>query len=454
MRFISLIISLQLGDFDAAAVDVMRPDDGPSLGPTTLDQPKPLLPAFRSGPLFELIQGWKSGAIPIPRFNHKTQKEVDDFLKFYGDSTDGQFGTDKVHAPNLDSEGLEWIPSGLITDQSDRDERISINTRRYIYKQGHTGVYEIESHPDKVIKYHAYCFAPNTDPYDATVVESYFMNRIALQDPDIALKVDFYSGYVSEPGSLADNQRKIPDVTCPGGVQPHIRYMIMERVGSSIFQYMYTKPDNRIPFLEAMQLGKQMISLMQRLHNLNIVHGDAHWANFAFKNVNTFSDLILIDFGRAKMVDKDAVFPDGRASGLVHPYTSGWELFDCRVSFRIDVYRTAQANAMLIYGMPYFNFLNGLNSKSSSTDLEDRRQNFQQRRKFRIIKIDANFWELEHPGLDLQAVLPSTDDATRDRIRTHLRNISTLILQPAQPYDKPNYDAIIAEYEAIIGILS
>ena len=140
MRLISIIISLQLGDLNGAALAVLRPGDGLSLGPMTLDQPEPLLPAFRRGPLYKLIQGWKSGAIPIPRFNHKTQKEVDDFLKFYGDSTDGQFGFDKVHVPNLDSEDLEWIPSGLITDQSDQDSQIQIDTSRYIYKQGETGV--------------------------------------------------------------------------------------------------------------------------------------------------------------------------------------------------------------------------------------------------------------------------------------------------------------------------
>ncbi len=85
MRFISIIISSQLGDLDGAAVAVLRPDGGQSDGRRSLDgPPKPSLPAFRRGTLFKLIQDWKSRKIPIPVFNHKTHKEVAEILNTMG----------------------------------------------------------------------------------------------------------------------------------------------------------------------------------------------------------------------------------------------------------------------------------------------------------------------------------------------------------------------------------
>ena len=459
MRFISIIISLQLGDLNGAAVDVMRPDDGLSLGPTTLDQPKPLLPAFRRGPLFKLIQGWKSGAIPIPVFNHKTHKEVVEFLNYYGKSGHGQFGLDRVHEPIMESGDEELIPSGIITDRTvEGSSEIGIITSPFIWKEGKTGVYAIEGIPQKVIKYHAYCWDPETDPYDSIVVESYFMNRLAREAPGITLNVDFYSGYVDDLGSLPHDQRKLLDVQCPKqeteGVEiyvlPHIRYMIMDKVGPSLKQYMMTRPDGRIEFLEAMRLGKEMIQLLKRLHHLNIIHGDAHMGNFAFKSDDVpNSGLILIDFGRAEFVDdetaaKDPTLPHCQ---LFHPNVAIWEIFGCKVSFRSDVYRAVKMTAMSLYGRSATLYLLGLITPPKQGDRENLRE-------FIRIKKMADFWQLG-TSLNLERVLPSTPKGIRDQIRGRLKTVSDWITNCTSKgfYTKPNYDGIIAEYDAIIGIL-
>jgi hypothetical protein len=408
---------------------------------------------FRKGKLGKLLQDWKSRTSPVPRFDHKTQKQVVEFLSFYGESTDGQFGTDKVHKPNLNSADQENIANGIITPISHGDVTIHL-VMPPIYKAGHTGVYNIVDHPTKVIKYHAYCLHIDTDPFDATVVEAYFMKRLA--EADLTLNVDYYSGYVSERGTLTEADRKIKDVSCPWGVTPHIRYMIMDKVGPSLLTYMSTGGRARIPFLEAMKLGKQMIELMKKLHNLNIIHGDAHMGNFAFKTDDPSSGLILIDFGRAKIVDEvpPASMPSS-ACRMLHPFAALWEMDGCKVSFRDDVYRAVQMTAMSLYGMYHFNYLNSLITRLKVGDPE-RNANLNpafNEIEYRRIKREADFWELG-PTINLRWVLRSTDEPTRVQIRNHLKTISELTVAPTQPYAKPDYDAIIAHYDAIIAILT
>jgi hypothetical protein len=396
---------------------------------------------------------------PFPRFDHATRKEVNEFLKLHGDSVDGEFGLDKTHKPDLSWEFGELIPGGVLSADPAQDYAIALR-QAPIYKQAHTGVYDIVRHPEKVIKYHAYCFDSKTDPYDAIVVEAYFMNRLADKAPGLTLKVDFYSGYVSTPPALSPGRvGKIPDMTCPGGVQPHIRYMIMDRVGPSLIAHMQAGRDRRIPFLEAMTLGKQMIQLMQRLHKLQIIHGDAHMGNFAFESDVEGSKLILIDFGRSQFVEEGAPEPDRvKDCQMIHPYAALWEIDGCRVSFRDDVYRAVQMTAMSIYGMIHYDYLGMLTripDLATRGDPHVERDYSARVKKFRRIKNSANFWDFG--GLfDLNEKIGSSAASVDSipRIRPHLMTISRLIVNPRNHFSKPNYDGIIDEYDAIIAILS
>jgi serine/threonine protein kinase len=396
-----------------------------------------------------------------PRFHHATRKELIEFLRQHGKSEDGQFGLYKGYKPDLNSPSIELIPDGILSAESGHDEIIQLDVEVPIYKQSHTGVYNIVFHPKKVIKYHAYCFDEKTNPYDATVVEAYFMNRLARDAPGITLNVVLYSGYVSSPGLLPSEQRKIRDVTCEGGILPHIRYMIMDKVGISLYAYMRSRGLGRIDFLEAMTLGKEMIQLLKRLHHFNIIHGDAHIGNFAFKTDDVpNSGLILIDFGRADFVDDETAGKDPQLPDCIRlrAFAAVWEINGCKVSFRSDVYKAVQMTAMSLYGMPHYLYLNSLITAPTPGvfDLKDRRFNPGYNvAQFMEIKREADFWQLG-TSLNLEGVLPSTSEGIRDQIRGRLKTVSDWITNCTSKgfYTKPNYDGIIAEYDAIIAILS
>ena len=494
MRFISIVITIsKFRDIEAASVALMPPPFSP--GPDRWEDPGLFSPRGKSsissprsasthggspdssptpapsqrGALFSprslgfpvitqtapSLANYRSGSAvhkPIVRFDHATRDEVNEFLQFYGDSEDGQFGLSRGYLPNLKSGRLQLIPGGVLSAQ-EQNELIHLDYKTPIYKKKNTGVYRIAGHLKKVIKYHAYCFDPMDDPYDAIVVEAYFMNRLATQDPGLTLKVDFYSGSVSTPPALLPGEvPKILDMTCFDGKPPHIRYMIMDEVGPSLVQYMLTRPDGRIDFLEAMRLGKQMIQLLQRLHHLNIIHGDAHWGNFAFELDPPLSKLILIDFGRSQFVEEGATEPPRwKGCDYLHPYTALWEMDSCRVSFRDDVYRTVQMTAMSIYGMIHYQILETMLKEPDSRAPEDDWAKHRARvRSYREMKEKADFWELGD-DLKLESINLSVNAG---RIRPHLMKISSLIVDPPTHYSKPDYDGIIAEYDAIIAILS
>jgi hypothetical protein len=440
MRFLSIVISFSgFRDIRAAAVGPGYESPFPRSAGTAGESPE------------------SDSRMPTPRFDHKTQKDLIEFLRLHGNSKDGQFGLDTIHKPNLEYLLGERIPGGIVSSDLDRDSDINLVFFYPIYKVGHTSVYDIACCPTKVIKYHAYCYHEATNPVDAIVAEAYFMNRLAIEAPGLTSKVYFYSGYESTPPpSKPPNLQKIPNMTCEDGHQPHIRYMIMDKVGPTLFQYMVTRPGGRVDFLEAMQLGKQMIQILQRLHSLNIVHGDAHWGNFAFETDDEGSKLILINFGRSQLSDADDEEPSGKRWELFHQYAALWEMHDCRVSFRNDVYRAVQMTAMSIYGEVYFRLLAQMMEEPDEKAMEhpQLREYYAERaKKFTTMKKTANFWEVK-PQLIFNRLLASESTDTRTLIQSRLGKISSLTIAPSEHHSKPDYDGIIAEYDAIIAILS
>ena len=114
--------------------------------------------------------------------------------------------------------------------------------------------------------------------------------------------------------------------------------------------------------------------------------------------------------------------------------------------------------AMSLYGMPHYLYLNSLITAPTPGvfDLKDRRFNpGYNAAQFMEIKREADFWQLG-TSLNLEGVLPSTSEGIRDQIRGRLKTVSDWITNCTSKgfYTKPNYDGIIAEYDAIIAILS
>ncbi len=229
------------------------------------------------------------------------------------------------------------------------------------------------------IKYHAYC--ADSFPVDPMLREAYFLELISRLAPGEIANRFLYFSAGREVANVGESSPKmiLTDGACPGSSKaPVVRFIISERTGETLWNYMTpsgvanAKP-TALPFREAVSLGISTIRLVQKLHALNIVHGDIHLANIAFTRRNVFSsqqhrsDLVLIDFERARIAESASTAPEAvpehflpmffchgyfsvwEAVGAKHPITH--EIWERKPAFRDDVYRALFTMSMLIHGI-------------------------------------------------------------------------------------------------------
>jgi len=243
----------------------------------------------------------------------------------------------------------EYIPKCLIDESYKGNEKVLVHlSENPIHRAGPTGVFSINEMPDTVIKYHLYCKS-DLDYLDAIVLESFFMEKLARAG--ICPRVHYYSDYMQRiphhpliPQLLVG---KVKRRKCRRSHQPaNIRFMIMDKVGISVGSWArYHNPT----FINVMRAGAQMIVLLKKLHSWNVLHGDAHWGNFAFKSGKT-GDLVLLDFGRSRIINEavDYAANGGKIQRFcknvdnLHIFNSKWEMKSCNPAFRDDVYRAVQ----------------------------------------------------------------------------------------------------------------
>ena len=224
-----------------------------------------------------------------------------------------------------------------------------------------------------VFKYHVHCESW-LEPVDTNLVDYWFMRR--LRDTGMVPLVY----YISEPlnGQLVNSlseKGKVKSPTCHSKkIEPIIRYIVMDKVDMSIesFVALSTPGKKELDILDAIRIGGKMIQLLERLHTFEehlhhtnlygYIHGDVHWGNFAFSQ--TGKELIMIDFGRAKIVNRDEINlnnfctdKEDIRSMWKHPILSPWSILNCAPSFRDDVYRVIITVAYIMYGDAYYNYL-------------------------------------------------------------------------------------------------
>ncbi len=230
-----------------------------------------------------------------------------------------------------------------------------------IFDGANTAVYEIGNDPTKVVRYHVHHQTAFSE-MDPTIVDYWFLKR--LESAHIAPKVYYYSqplnpnkyenGSVIEAGEGKTKNFR-PDNR---GIQPSIRYTEMEKVGRSIYSYMNVQPNRRMSFTEAIRIGGQMLQLMETLHSYDIIHADAHIGNFAIHN--TDDRLVMLDFGRSKIIQPSALIDrhlQSRSSYWLYSRASCWEMQKYPLSYRDDIYRVMCNIAEMIHGNDYASYM-------------------------------------------------------------------------------------------------
>lgn len=247
------------------------------------------------------------------------------------------------------------IPSNLLWETSTEEVPVYIHPDGVIElslpdigSSEHSIVYRIGNREDWAIKYHSACYGLilRSDP---TLQEAYFLQLLNKIIPHVTHKFIYMSGPFI-PTKPSKFKQVSPDIQCgkdPERRPPTVRYLITERVGDSLWGYLDDTDNGRIPFMRAIELGIDILRLIRDIHSINIVHGDVHPGNIAFRNDR---DILLIDFGRSRIGPSD--IPELAPTIICHRHLSPWQSLRSQAlsSFRDDIFRVYLIMATMIYG--------------------------------------------------------------------------------------------------------
>lgn len=256
------------------------------------------------------------------------------------------------------TELMEFLPPDSI---SGRETRLLLE-HRLVGESDYSRILAISDNERWVIKYHAHC-PDASEPEDSLLVEAYFLEL--LGSTGITNNVLYLS---NEFHPTDFSQVKQNWAFCPGdpGIIPVMRYMISERVGISLDRK--TSRKDRLPFVQALEHGVVILRLLANLHRTGAVHGDIHLGNVAYRmdGDESTENLILIDFGRAVIVDQNEEFARSEIAindplifskvekSLVrcHEFYSPWESVNAQPgpSYRDDLFRGVLVLWSLIFG--------------------------------------------------------------------------------------------------------
>ena len=231
----------------------------------------------------------------------------------------------------------------------------------------HTGllslIYEIEGHPNLLIKYGAYCTGIDNQLPPLLRDAWYGEKAHAL---GIGPKILFVS-----PPSLLYEERigkcgfTLPDNDYGLCRQRYgsLRYMIMERIDAMTLRdyrgEIGKRTDGALPFVNSMIIGYFVISLVEKLHTeARILHNNIQLANIIirFTNVSTGEfDFKLIDFGSAEKIP-DGQFPETQTysrGDCEHETSTQWQIDGYEWTQRDDVLKAIQAIAQLMHPFHY-----------------------------------------------------------------------------------------------------
>ena len=394
----------------------------------------------------------------------KTNTDLRTFLLELSKKEQSQdsFGSDRLR-PNMNlwDKPMEVLRMGA---QGKSQQFLAKLNPNPIYLVGGSGVFEITSVPLStskkfVLKYRLECEDWANLHYPNSVVqEAWFMSQLSpkgfttpvvyYSDPALNVRTDVpVSGIV-----------KLKKISCDAthGGKPIIRYMISERMGIDLHDFLYSKSKRQrgLSFQDKIKIGGQMIMYLERLHALNIVHGDAHTGNWIIdKGV-----VKMIDFGRSKIITESELDANKCRvrSTSSHLWNTKWEMRSCPYSYRDDVIQAVFMMGIMLHGHAFQKYVEYL-EKDPATRLSEHER----------LKSEAMFFEYKPSAgfvvndssvtkltFIIDELLEGRDPSIINTVRDQLAIVSGISSDDKRPIqEKPDYEAIKKALGAIIYAL-
>lgn len=333
--------------------------------------------------------------------------------------------------------------SSSSTPRDPDPDTVVVGLGRLLGKSINSAVYQVlvpGAEEVYAVKYYAFCETSE----DSIARETTVLNKLNELEPDVAPE-HFYS---SEAGRLLPTAGKgklsyeLPKCSSDEGT--YIRYMVMERVSSTLYHMLSYHGRIPIPLAAAMTL--QVIRLIKAIHQLDVVHGDIHLCNVAIRKKRT-KQLVLIDFGLARygeLLDPSAyATPNIDRPLWCHGFISAWESLGWQSSFRDDIYRAIQMMAILVHGQQYYEQMEAICNQWAK---QGHKQHYLE------LKSESNFFDTEfrvptEGGVEthdfrLHSVIEPESSETIPWIRQRLDDLLSLTRAPRTPMEKPDYSGI------------
>lgn len=217
-------------------------------------------------------------------------------------------------------------------------------------------VFLVRQRKDMVVKYQSNCGSLQTA--HPLLREYYFLKSIE------ALGIAPTAFFVSAPSLLTEESTPKTDFIMDPAARDacvakggEVRFLAMERVGSTLYDVMRFTARKRLPIAIAIEFAALTIKSLEKLHMHGIIHNDIHWGNVAIpRSMPEVPRVELIDFGRA--LRKNIYCPSVTNTPYSHAtaHSSPWEIAGYHPGPRDDVYRTLLMLSMLAGGDSVWEF--------------------------------------------------------------------------------------------------
>lgn len=356
----------------------------------------------------------------------------------------------------------EFLPQLPLTEEGS-----SIHSLELEVRSAFTSMYRLTSDSSKVILYRQVC--PGSHRWDESLTDYWFLKYLRPTGivpvvHGISRLLDVSVVQEAHPWGMF----KLRDIRkCSrGSTTAHIRYILMDRAPGLALGARIHHQD-RLDVLSATRLLRSIVRALEKIHALNVVHGDLHIDNII---VAEDYSVKLIDFERGRIfnptelssIAKPSCFGNGVQDSHLETasWRTYWEAQYCPGSIRDDMYKALLIFGGLLFGQAYIDFQESISDTEHATQEQasTMRTIWALHRRFSdtVFNIDTtgieNLPEACSRKFDVANVLPRVSESVHVLVRDKLEAIVRIVLD-LDLGDRPEYNAVyslLSEIESAV----